>query len=593
MELLEYPLDINQILRKKKGIKKKLIEEDKEFINKKIAILGGSTTSEIKNILELFLLESGIKADFYESDYNKYFEEIMFSKELREFNPDIIYIHTTMKNLKNMPDVNNSQQDVDKKIQDEYSQWESMWEVLKEGLGCIVIQNNFEYPKNRNLGNLDGTTYYGITKYISQLNLRMCKYQEQNKNFIINDINYLSASIGLDKWYDSTLWYSYKYAMSYEGICNLSKSLSNIIKSIYGKSKKCLVLDLDNTLWGGVVGDDGVDSLKIGKETAIGEAYLEFQKYISELRKRGITLAIASKNEENIARLGLQHPQMYLKESDFTSIKANWEPKYINIYNISKEINIGLDSLVFIDDNPSEREIVKSQTPQVEVPNIGENIISYIDYIDKNGYFEIVGISKEDVQRNDYYQSNILREKSSSKFNNYDEFLSSLNMVGEIQFFKTIYLERIAQLTNKTNQFNLTTKRYTLQEIENINKSDEFIKLYCRLKDKFGDNGLISVIIGKIEKKTLHIDLWLMSCRVLKRDVEKAMFDKLIDACKEKEIVEIHGYYYKTQKNSIVENHYAQLGFENINKSEYSSEWQLHVKSVENKLNKFIEDREY
>lgn len=593
MELLEYPLDSKLILRKKRQIKEKLINSKQKFINKKVAILGGSTTAEVKNILELFLLMEGISAEFYESDYNKYFEEVMFSESLRKFNPDIIYIHTTIKNLKNIPNINDSEDEINLKLELEFNQLKSIWEKIYKDFNSIIIQNNFEYPKNRSLGNLDRNIYFGLTNYVDNLNLKIYEYKQNKNNFIINDINYLAASTGLENWHDLTLWYSYKYAMSYSSICILSKNLANIIKAIYGKSKKCLILDLDDTLWGGIIGDDGLDNLKLGNETAIGEAYLEFQKYIGGLRARGITLAICSKNEEKIAKSGLEHPQMFLREKDFTSIKANWNEKYINIDEISKEINIGLDSIVFIDDNPLERDIVKSQLPQVEVPDIGSNIVNYIDYIEKNGYFESISILKEDIERNNYYATNQYREKNSMKFNDYKSFLKSLDMVGEIQSFKSIYLERIAQLTNKTNQFNLTTQRYSLKDIEKINNSDKFIKIYCRLKDKFGDNGLISVIIGKIEEESIHINLWLMSCRVLKRDVEKAMFDKLIEICRDRKIKYIYGYYYKTNKNTMVENHYSKLGFENIYKKENESKWKLGISSVKNKLNNIIKIEEY
>ncbi|MBD1381933.1 HAD-IIIC family phosphatase [Metabacillus arenae] len=591
-EHFDYPLDTAYLLRKKRSLKKELLKKD-HFIHKKIAVLGGSTTAEIKEMLELFLLNEEIKPQFYESDYNKYFEEIMFSDELKAFNPDIIFIHTSFKNILNSPEIHDDNKQIQDKLEKEFDHYKSLWEKAISDHNCIVIQNNFEYPRNRSLGNLDTVNYNGLTYFINKLNLMFSEYIQDNPQVLINDINYLSSWIGLDKWHDMSFWYHFKYSLSHHAIPYLAKNLSIIIRSVFGKSKKCLVLDLDNTLWGGIIGDDGVDQIKIGKETALAEGYTGFQKYIKELTHRGITLAIASKNEYENAIEGLNHPEMTLNKENFSCIKANWEPKFINIDKIAQEINIGIDSLVFIDDNPAERDIVKSQLPLVAVPNIGEDAAKFIDYIDRNGYFEPIKISKEDMYRNKYYEANKKRETEKAKFNNYNEFLQSLNMIAEINSFQSIYLERIAQLTNKTNQFNLTTRRYSPSEIEQISNSKSKVTLYGRLKDKYGDNGLISVVIGDIRGKDLHIDLWLMSCRVLKRDMEKAMFDAIVEESKKREIKKIYGYYYKTAKNNMVIDHYQKLGFEAVEEAEDRSKWVIEVSNVKEKKNKFIARGKY
>jgi FkbH-like protein len=590
--IFDYPLDTGYLLRKKRSIKKELLKRE-DFISKKVAILGGSTTSEIKEMLELFLLNEGIKPEFYESEYNQYFEDIMFSNELKAFSPDIVYIHTSYRNIMNPPEIHDEKEKIQNKLEKEFDCYQSLWEKAISDYNCIVIQNNFEYPRNRSLGNLDAVNYNGLTCFINKLNIMFSEYAQENTHVFINDINYLSSWIGLDQWHDMSFWYHFKYSLSYHAIPYLAKNLSTIIKSVYGKSKKCLVLDLDNTLWGGIIGDDGVDHIKIGKETALAEVYTGFQEYIKELSKRGITLAIASKNDYEHAIEGLNHPEMIIKEEHFSSIKANWEPKFININQIAQEINIGIDSLVFIDDNPAERDIVRSQLPLVAVPNVGEDAAKFIDFIDRNGYFEPIKISKEDMQRTKYYEANKKREEIKAKYNNYDEYLQSLNMIADIHYFKPIYLERITQLTNKTNQFNLTTKRYSFTEIKEISQSKNKIPLYGRLKDKFGDNGLISVVIGDIKGKELHIDLWIMSCRVLKRDMEKAMFDVIVEECKKKEIDLIYGYFYKTQKNKMVKDHYRNLGFEAIEESDDQSKWVIEVSKVIEKKNKFIARGEY
>jgi fkbH domain len=591
-KIFEYPLDSEYILRKRKSIRKILLEKE-NFIEKKVAILGGSTTSEIKNILELFLLSENIKPIFYESEYNKYYEDALFSEELENFSPEIVYIHTNHRNITFFPSIENTDDEVKDILEKEYDKFKTIWKSLEEKFNCIIIQNNFDFPKDRIMGNYDRISKNGRINFIDCLNRKFVDYTRSNNKFYINDINYLSAQIGLEKWEDSLLWYSYKYAISYEAISKLCKSISSIIKAIYGKNKKCIVLDLDNTLWGGVIGDDGVKGIKIGTETAIGEAYTGFQKYIKDIKKLGITLAIASKNEEQIAVEGLNLKEMILKENDFFSIKANWNPKTENIKEIANEINIGLDSIVFLDDNPVEREIVKKQLPEVEVPDIGSDVLEYIKYIDQNSFFEIVNFSKEDLERTKYYEDNKERENAKSHFKDYNEFLKSLEMKAEISFVKPIYFDRITQLINKTNQFNLTTKRYTLAEVETIANSKDKIIVYGRLKDKFGDNGLITTVIGTIVRDELHIDLWLMSCRVLKREMESAVLDFLIEYCQKNSVKNIYGYYYKTNKNNMVKDFYKEMGFENILLEEEKSIWILEVNKVSELKNKVIEIGEY
>jgi len=584
---LEYPLDVNKILRKKKLIKKNLLLDD-NFIEKNIAILGGSTTSEIKNILELFLLKNGIKPKFYESEYNKYYEDSLFgSDELNKFNPDIIYIHTTNKNIIKFPDSKDTAQEIAALLDNEIQRYKSIWNSLSK-FDCAIIQNNFDYTKDRSLGNLDCYDIHGKTYFINKLNDEFSLNARKNKNLYINDINYLSSYIGLRYWFDRSLWYQAKYAISMESIPELAFNICKIISSIFGKSKKCLVLDLDNTCWGGVIGDDGLDRIHIGTESAIAESYSVFQKYVKELKDRGITLAVCSKNDFENAKDGFSHPESILNFDDFTSFKANWNPKYQNILDIAKSINIGVDSLVFIDDNPVERDVVLSQVPSASVPDVGSDVVEFIAHIDRNGYFEPISIFDDDINRNQYYEDNKKRANKQATFKSYDEFLASLDMTAEIKSFSSVYLDRITQLTNKTNQFNLTTKRYTTGEIDAISSSNKYIKIYGKLTDKYGDNGLIAVSIGRVENKTCHIDLWLMSCRVLKRNMEFAMLDELVSKCKDQDVSEIIGYYYKSAKNSMTSDLYEKFGFTLVTTKNEDTVWRLDVSNYKNK-NKNIE----
>lgn len=298
MKELEYPFDADFILRKKKSIKSKLLENGKSFIEKNIAILGGSTTSDIKLIIELFLLNYGIKPHFYESEYNQFYQDAMFgNEELDNFNPDIIFIHTTNKNIVNYPQLQDSAEVIEQLLENEYGRFVQVWDKLRQKFNCPIIQNNFDYPNYRLLGNKDATDIHGKINYVTRLNLKFADYAENNKNFFINDINYQSSAYGLDKWADEFYWHMYKYALAVPAIPTLAFNVANIIKAIYGKNKKAYVLDMDNTIWGGIVGDDGVENLIIGNETSEGQVYTEFQEYLKAHKQLGVLLNINSKNE--------------------------------------------------------------------------------------------------------------------------------------------------------------------------------------------------------------------------------------------------------------------------------------------------------
>ena len=582
MKELEFPRNNELLIKNKRKIKKELLTKE-GLVEKKIAVLGGSTTNDVLNILELFLLDSGIKPIFYESDYNSFFTDSVFDNpKLDEFNPDLIYIYTTNRNILLYPSVNMTKDEIDNLLNEEYSKYQMVWDNLIKKYHVPIIQNNFELPLYRIMGNMDLWDIHGRVNYINKLNEKFNEYARNHKNFYLNDINYISSCYGLDRWYNEKLWYMYKYATDILAIPDITFSVASIIKAIYGKNKKAFVLDMDNTLWGGVIGDDGVEGIKIGNDTAQGQAYLAFQKYIKEHKDYGIILNVSSKNDYENALLGLNHPDSVLKKEDFVSIKANWDPKSINIANLASELSLGSDSFLFVDDNPAEREIVSQSFKNIGCPNISQ-VEEYIRELDKNRYFEIISISSEDTKKTEMYKSNMERQKLMESVTNYDDYLTSLSMVATIKPFEKVYLERITQLAGKSNQFNLTTRRYTLSEIEDIYNSKDYITLYGRLEDKFGDNGLVSVVIGKIKKDVLDIDLWIMSCRVLKRDLENAMMNTLVKKAKEKGIKKIVGYYYKTEKNSMVKDFYKNFAFKLINEKNEDTIWELDVSKYQDK----------
>lgn len=587
--LLEYPFTPELILKKRKSIKKYLIELDKQYVTKNIAVLGGSTTHDIVSCMELFLLNQGIKAKFYESEYARYYEDAIFPNlELEVFNPDIIFIHTTNRNITNFPSLADSADVIDEQLEEEYKKFEGMWDSLREKYHCPIIQNNFEYPLYRILGNKDASDIHGKTNYITRLNLKFYEYAQSNMDFYINDINYLSADFGLEKWSDPFFWHMYKYALCMQAIPSLSFSVSNIIKSLFGKNKKALALDLDNTLWGGIIGDDGVDNIAIGPETSSGQVYSEFQHYIKENAEIGIILNIVSKNEYENAISGLEHEYSEIKPSDCISIKANWDPKSHNLEEIISEVDLTQESFVFVDDNPAEREIIRQNLTYVTVPEMTQPE-HYICTIDRAGYFEVTNLSSDDLGRTAMYKDNMKRKAIQNSFINYEDYLKSLEMIAIIKPFEEEYFSRIAQLTNKSNQFNLTTKRFTREEIVAESVDETRITLYGKLVDKFGDNGVVSVVIGDIDGDTLHLSLWLMSCRVLKRDMEFAMMDTVVAQCVEKGIKSIKGYYYKTAKNGMVANFYELQGFTKVSELENGdSIWEYSIPEEYTNKNKVI-----
>ena len=577
---LEYPFDADLLLRKRKSIKRELLSKEIKWLDKKIAILGGSTTNDIRDFIEIFLLNEGIRPTFYESEYNKYWEDAMFSNpELDQFKPDMVFIHTTHRNIQSWPAITMQQDDINSLVNSQFEHFRMMWENLEKRFGCPIIQNNFDRPAYRLFGNKDINDEHGRSHFVYKLNGLFYDYANQHPNLLIHDIDYLAAQYGLEKWQDQQYWTRYKYALNLRAVPEFAYSVSRIIKSVYGKNKKVLALDLDNTLWGGVVGDDGVDNLEIGPETAVAEAHLAFQNYIAQLRELGVLLAVNSKNDEENAIAGLKHPNNVLHPDDFANIKANWISKDENILAIAKELNLGVDSIVFIDDNPAERNIVRSQLPMVAVPEVTQPEY-FFNSIDRSGFFEVTSLTADDLKRNEMYKANAARLEIQKSFADYGDYLRSLEMEAEISDFTPVNIQRVAQLTNKTNQFNLTTKRYSEADITAITEDDTYIRLCGSLKDKFGDNGIVSIVMGKIKGDVLDIELWIMSCRVLKRDFELAMFDCLVEQCRTKNIRSLIGAYYPTPKNGMVKDFYQQLGFTKTSEDENgNTTWEYTVDS--------------
>lgn len=559
--MLEYPFDSDYILQNKRAIKKQLLQKP-ALLDKKIAVVSGTTIGELPKILELFLLDAGIKPEMLVGEYARYYEEIVFDDgTLAAFKPDILFINTNIHSIDAMPLAGESREAVDEKFKSVTAKFETVWKAA-EKLGCPVIQNNFEYPRVRVMGNREAYDASGKIRFINRLNEYFADHAERTMGFFINDINYLSSWYGLERWSDPTYYNAYKYAQSPDAMPLLCQSVANIIKSVFGKNKKALMLDLDNTLWGGVIGDDGVEGIKLGTEAPEGIAYSELQKYAKELTGIGVILGVVSKNEDAAARSGFTHPSSTLKTDDFAIFLANWNDKSSNLAAAAQTLSLGSDSFVFVDDNPAEREIVRSYSDGVTVVELGEPE-RYAETVSAGGYFEVTSLSDDDRKRAAMYRENAARATLEQSFVNYGEYLDSLEMKGYFGPVTDERLARVTQLANKSNQFNLTTRRYTVEEMAERAASDEYITLTGRLEDRFGDNGLVSVVIGKNEGNgALGIELWIMSCRVLRRELEQAMLDMLVEAAREKGYTKLIGRYFKTAKNAMVRDFYSTMGFE-------------------------------
>lgn len=560
-DIIRYPLDTKLLLRKKKALRAELLARPTQWLDKNIALLGGSTTAELADQLELFLLAHGIRPNIYQSEFGQYWQDAMFGNEaLTACPPDIVLIHTTWRNIPRFADIHAAPADTAALLDAEFGRWTQMWQAAAARWGCPIIQNNFDRPDYRLLGNRDIWDHRGRSAFINQLNQRLYAYARAHAQFYINDIDYLAQETGLAAWNDPIYWHMYKYACCLDGIVRIAFSAANIIKALYGKNKKALVLDLDNTLWGGVVGDDGPEHLALGPETPKGAVFSAFQQYCKELKDMGVVLGINSKNDEANARAGLAHPDSVLHAEDFACIKANWEPKDRNLRAMAQELCLGADSFVFVDDNPAERALVQAGMPDAAVPDPGTPE-QYVRVLDHLGYFEAAGLSAEDLARADQYRARAQAAAQQDSFVDYGQYLDSLQMEARFTGFAPVYVQRIAQLTNKSNQFNLTTLRCTEGDIQRMAADPAYVCLAGRLADKFADNGIVTVAAAQQQGDALHIRLWLMSCRVLKRGLEDAVRTALLRAARERGVRELVGYYYPTPQNGMVQNLYASLGF--------------------------------
>ena len=545
--------DYSYMMKNKSSIREKYEKSDK-LLPIRIAILAGSTVGALKEFIEIFLYQYDIQAVFWEGNYNRIYEEALFDNdELENFKPDIVYIHMSNMNLLKSIQEDNMIESEYLKL---YEVWESLWNKYK----CHVIQNNFEYCPYRIIGNASRYVETGLTYRIEQLNQTISEYARKHQWFLVNDLNWISSYVGLEKWYNDRFWALYKYPFDLSVQPRVAANIASIVKAILGKNKKTIITDLDNTLWKGIVGEIGAEHIEMSCETANGEQYQKIQMYLNSLRQCGIILNVCSKNDYEVGLSGLEHCESILKPEDFIVKKINWDEKYQNVKQIMEEINLGFDSAVFMDDNIVECESVQAFLPEVECLQV-KSATDFIRQMEENGFFEIVQLNKADQERERYYRQNMKRNENIQKYADYNEYLKTLDMKCIISYINDDNKERIFQLANKTNQFNLTNWRLVQQDIDMLLNDDAYVVLSGKLEDKYGSDGIVSCIVIKQDSRSAEIKLWIMSCRVFKRELEYAMWNELCRECKKRGIDTLIGVYKPSEKNVKTKDFYLQLGF--------------------------------
>lgn len=538
----------------------------------RVALLGSSTLKHLVAGVRVAGIRRGLWFEVYEGDYGQYLQELLEPSALDTFRPEIVILALDAQHLRAL---------MLDGVSATLDRLELCWRQAKERFGASVIQQAGLPIFEDAFGNQEHRLGDSPQNLLSELNGQLRDAADREGVALLAVDKYVSMG-GIDAWHDPALWHLAKQEVHPAMAPLYGDLLGRVIAALQGRSAKCLVLDLDNTLWGGVVGDDGIDGLVLGQGDAAGEAYLEFQQYCLSLKRRGVVLAVCSKNDEVNARGPFeQRSEMLLKLGDFACFMANWEDKATNLRRIAARLNLGLDALVFVDDNPAERELVRRELPEVRVPELPVDPAGYVRCVARAGYFEGVVLTKEDRHRTEQYANNAQREGLRDSATNMRAYLQSLQMELAWRPFDEVGLARIVQLTNKTNQFNLTTIRVSEAEVRGMLADPCVLSWQVSLRDRFGDNGTIALASGRLDATgNCAIELWLMSCRVLGRGVEEACLNLIAEATVSRGGRRLVGEYRPTAKNGMVKDLFSRLGFTELDKaSDGVTRWALDLES--------------
>lgn len=552
-------------------LKKNLKKDTAGFKTVKVALLGDSATQFLKQAIKGYVVELGFDFDIYEADYNQIDAQILdTSSELYAFKPEFVIVFQSVQKLRKQYAKTNPATFAEQHL-----------EKVKQYTGLITAQPGttvlyFNFPEFNDglFGSYAAKLKHTFLHQLRAINDGLLNMAAEQAAFTLVDFSLLHSRYGSQQLFDAKMYYTADMVLSMDALPLVAKLIGDAIAAVKGRFKKCLIIDLDNTMWGGIIGDDGIENIQIG-DLGIGKAFTELQLWYKQLQQRGIILAVCSKNNEATAKEPFEkHPDMILKLEDIAVFVANWNNKADNIRSIQSILNIGFDSMVFLDDNPAERSIVRMNLPEVTVPELPEDPSLYLEYLLTLNLFETASYSETDADRTRQYQQEAGRVQAQQNFTNEDDFLKSLDMYSEVSAFNTFNTPRVAQLSQRSNQFNLRTVRYTEADIARIAGSEEYISIAFTLTDRFGDNGLIAVVILKKDQKKLFIETWLMSCRVLKRGMEQFVLNTIMEAAQQQGFETVSGEYLATPKNAMVKDHYENLGFKAIN-----GLWEMDVKN--------------
>lgn len=553
----------------------------------RVALVGTFTTKLIRPLLELAAFRDGVDAEIYEAEYGVLHQEVLDrSSGLHAFKPDLVILATHWRDA-NLADVSG---DPDAAVRAAVAPLTELWNILRKELKAHVIQHNFDVPLVDSAGHLGAALPGGRSRLLRRANQALV--EAAGSGVSILDFDTVAAEFGKDRWSDPGLWHRAKQHPAPAAIPLLVDHYQMHVRAVLGLSRKVLVLDLDNVVWGGIVGEDGVDGIRLGMTDPEGEAHLDLQRYAKELKNRGIVLAVCSKNNDADAREPFErHPEMLLKLDDIAAFKANWQDKAANLREIARSLDLGTDSLVFLDDNPTERAWIRSRMPEVAVPEIGSDPSNYLAILQRYHLFDALALSEEDRLRAADYAANARRADLREGSESLEQFLANLQMVARVAPFENVNLPRIAQLVNKSNQFNLTTRRRTEEQLRALGRDADHVTLSFRLRDRFADNGLIGALIGRVlrTEATLEVDTWIMSCRVLGRRIEELMIGLLMDAARSRGLDRIRGRYIPTAKNGLVKDLYSRLGFESrAGGTGGETVWEYNLKTQPGVRNTFV-----
>lgn len=565
-------------------IKKNLKNDFSNLKKIRVAVLGDSATQFLVQAIRGMGYERDLNLEIWEADFSQIEHQVSDpGSELYESNPEIIIIFQSSHKL--LGKYNKLKTEYHSSLAtNEIVNLQRLCDTISGNTNAKIIYYNYSEIDDSVFGNYALKVEQSFLFQLRKLNYELMVLASQNPNVYLCDIAAIQNHIGKPSFFQSSVYVNSEMVLSLDALPYVASKTVDIINTLDGKFKKCVILDLDNTTWGGIIGDDGIENIQIGS-LGIGKAFSEFQYWIKKLKNRGIIVAVCSKNTDSVAREPFEkHPDMVLRLDDISVFIANWENKADNIRQIQSILNIGFDSMVFLDDNPFERNIVRENIPGITVPELPEDPAEYLEYLYTLNLFETVSFSGEDAERTKMYQIEAQRATTQQKFTNEAEFLASLEMVSLVESFNKFNRPRVAQLSQRSNQFNLRTVRYTDADIEKLGLSEDYFTFAFTLEDKFGDNGLICVIIlQKQDAKTAFINTWFMSCRVLKRTMENFVLNTIVDFCQENGFETLKGEYIPTAKNEMVKDHYSNLGFE-----EKAGFWELDVNKYDAKTTYII-----